>query len=340
MTKKKIRERLIHWLQSGKKLYLSFKSNRDLLVFLLFLMLSTILWFLNALRKEYTTEISYPIVYSDFPDDFILLGKPQDEVQLRIRSLGYNVLPYYFGKILTAEELNVSGFKRVNKEGKHGAYILTRELIKDFSNKMANGVELVEIYPDTLFVNFEKKQRKKVPVRFSSELNFKDQHYQAGEVRLKPDSVEVSGPASYIDTIQFVFTEHKKYNELSDSLTRNLVLKPSDKISYNPGRVVVEIPVQPFAEKNIKIPVVVKNVPDSLKLKCFPSEISVSFTAAISRYNLISSSDFLAEVNYNSADIEGGLPDRIKVKMIEFPEDIKNLNYSPLFVECLFEKKR
>ncbi len=322
-----------------KELLLSLKSNRDLLVFVVFLLLSTGLWFLNALRKDFVTTIEYPVRYNDFPDDFILLGDPQTQVQLKIRSLGYNLLPYHFGKIISPENLKVSGFKRIHKGNAEGAYVLTRDLKNVFTKNLTNGIDLLEIYPDTLFVLFEKKERKKVPVRFSSDLKFKPQYYQSGEILIKPDSVEVSGPSTLIDTINYVYTEKKVFEELSDSLIRNISLVSYDKLICNPGRVVVNIPVEPFTQKEITIPLNSINVPDSLRLKCFPSEINVSFNVAVSRFNSVSASDFKAEVDFNS-NISSALPDRLKVKLISMPEGIKNIDYSPLFVECLFEKAK
>ncbi len=320
-----------------KQFVISLKSNRDLLVFLLFLFLSTGLWVLNALRKEYTTTIEYPVNYTDFPDDFILLGKPQETVELKIHSLGYNILPYYMGRILSAKDLYVSSFRRISNGDELGAYVLTRSLIKDISNHMSNGVELLSISPDTLFVKFEKKEYKKVPVVFQSELKFRSSYYQSGDITIRPDSVEISGPASYIDTTEFVYTKRTKYDDLMDSLTRNLGLEMPTDMSVNPSRVVVNIPVEPFTEKSVLIPLTLLNVPDTLQLKTFPSEVNVTFSVAVSKFNEVKSTDFEVFVDYNSYS-GNNLPDRLKVKMNTNLDNIKNINYSPLFVECLFEK--
>ncbi len=328
---------LNNYFSKTKELLLSLKNNRDLLVFLVFLLLSTGLWFLNALRKDFVTTIEYPVKYSDFPEDFILLGEPQTQVQLKIRSLGYNILPYHFGKVISPEDLRVSAFKRMRKGNAEGAYILTRELKNMFTRNLTNGIDLLEIYPDTLFVLFEKKERKKVPVRFQSQLKFKPQYYQSGNIKIKPDSVEISGPSTLIDTLDYVSTENKVFEELSDSLVRNVSLVTNKKIQVSPGRVVVSIPVEPYTEKVLNIPLKMVNVPDSLRLKCFPSEIKVSFTVAVSKFNDVSSADFNALVDFNT-NTSNTLPDRLKVKITDMPQGVKNVDYSPLFVECLFEK--
>lgn len=334
---KELKSKLMQWSETVKNTLRNIKHNRDLLVFFMFLVLSTGLWFLNALRKEYTTTINYPVKYIEFPGDFILLGKPQNKLQLKIKSLGYTVLPYHMGRILDPELLNVSSFKRMRNGSQYGAYVATRDLVKTFSDKLANGVELLEIYPDTLFVYFEKKEKKLVPVHFKSSLSFEQQFYQSGSIVLKPDSVTVSGPASIINSLQYVTTENKLYEDLKDSLIRNVSVDPIENVEIQPGRVVVNIPVEPFTQKKISVPIHHIHIPDSLVLKSFPGSINISFTVAVSQFNNISAGDFVALVDFNSRTTNA-LPDRLKVKLQSIPEGVKDVSYTPLFVDCLFEK--
>jgi len=334
---KELKGKIIQWSVVVKNTFNKIRRNRDLLVFFMFLVLSTGLWILNALRKEYTTTISYPVKYTEFPDDFILLGKPQNKLHLKIKSLGYTVLPYHMGRILDPELLNVSHFKRIKNGSTYGAYVATKDLIKAFSDRLANGVELLEIYPDTLFINFEKKERKLVPVRFKSALSFKQQFYQSGRISLKPDSVTVSGPASIVDSLEYVTTEKKLFEDLKDSLIRNVSIQSVKNVVIQPGRVIVSIPVEPFTQKKINVPIHHIHIPDSLLLKSFPGHINISFTVAVSQFNSISASDFDAFVDFNSK-LSGALPDRLKVKLQTIPNEIKDVSYTPLFVDCLFEK--
>ena len=322
-----------------KSAFKSLRQNRDLLVFVIFLVLSTALWFLNALRKEYTTTISYPVKYVDYPKNFILLGKPQDKLKLKIRSFGYAALQYHLGKILDPQPLNVSSFKRTRRGDTYGAYVATKNISKSFSDKLSNGVELLEIYPDTLFVYLEKKERKMVEVRFDSELTFEQQFYQSGDIAIKPDSVEIAGPSSLVDSIKFVTTEFNNSDALRDSLVRNVGIRTIDNIEINPNRVVVNIPVEPFTQKKLRIPIGHLNLPDSVRLKTFPGDINIAFTVAASRFNKITAQDFSAFVDFNQ-NKSPGLPDRLKVKLVKQPEGIKSVTYSPLFVDCLFERER
>jgi hypothetical protein len=333
----RISSKIKEWLIAAKRGFNAIKTNRDLLVFLLFLLVATALWFLNALRKEYTTSIAYPVSYSDFPEDFILLGDPPKELQLKIKSVGFNILSYFIGQKPTAQQLNVSGFNRIQNGDKYGAFVLTRRLFKAISNNLNNGIELLEINPDTLFINFEKKERKKVPVSLHASLIYEPQFYQSGAIRIEPDSIEISGPSSLIDSTEYVNTEYSKFVGLNDSVIKSVVLQSIPNVNCNPKEVTVKIPIEAFTEKILHVPVKQLNVPDSLLLKSFPGEVYVSFMVAVSRFNSIVPDSIEAAIDFKSAP-SGLLPDRLKVKLLSQPDGIKSVNYSPLFVECLFEK--
>ena len=43
--------------------------KRNVVTYGICVIIATVLWFLNALNKEYTTEITYPIKYTELPKE-------------------------------------------------------------------------------------------------------------------------------------------------------------------------------------------------------------------------------------------------------------------------------
>jgi len=70
------------------------KFNRRFFVFVFFLIISTALWFLNALSKEYTTIIQYPIEYINLPPNKTFLERPTQKLILKVSGLGFALLQY------------------------------------------------------------------------------------------------------------------------------------------------------------------------------------------------------------------------------------------------------
>ncbi len=78
------------------------KMDRKLIIFLFFVVLSTIFWFLNQLEDEYVTDISLPVHYTNFPSDKILVNELPDHLDLRVRAFGYKLLEYKISKKILA----------------------------------------------------------------------------------------------------------------------------------------------------------------------------------------------------------------------------------------------
>ncbi len=314
-------------------------DNRDLLTFMVFLLISTGLWFINALRKDYITTVKYPIKYSNLPEGYIFKDKTSDWVDARIKGSGYSLVPYYFGKDHIPLFLSVSNFRLRDNDKEQVAYVLSSEFFKSVSSRLEKDVELLEIFPDTLIVKLDVRTSKMVPVNYVPRLSFKSGYDQSAKMTIEPEMVEISGPESLIDSI----TEVKAiYNEelvdLSDSVKASMQLQLPAKIKAIPSDVSVTIPIEAFTEKKLSIPITGVNIPDSILIKTFPANLNLSCRVPVSKFANVNSSMFDVVVDFKTG-VGSGLPEKLKVKIDRMPDDVKNVSYSPLFVECLFERK-
>ena len=334
----KISDQIKIWIDILVKSASKALHNKDSFIFLLFLLLSTGLWVLNALRKDYTTTIYYPVSYGSLPEGYMLMGKPVKYVQIRVKSSGYSILPYYIGNKKDPIPLQVSEFRNYVRGTSIGAAISSKELTHQIQKELTNEVELIDIAPDSLTVMFEKLVSKKVPVILKSDLSFQKGFFKSNNVRLRPDSVIVAGASTVIDTMMSVSTNLLSLSALNDTVNEVLDLISEDYCTLSNHKVEVQMPVEAFTQKDILVPIQSINVPDSLVLKSFPQSIKVSFRVAISRFNVISPSEFSLLVDFNSYNGDG-LPDKLKVKMENYPEMLQDISYAPFFIDCLFEKQ-
>ena len=70
-----------------------------------------------------------------------------------------------------------------------------------------NGFSILEIDPDTLFLNFSKKTKKSVRVKVPLNLNFRENYEQYGSFKILPGAIDVYGPSHILDTLSFVNTK-------------------------------------------------------------------------------------------------------------------------------------
>lgn len=313
------------------------RENKNLLIFLVFVLLSTCFWVLNALRKDnYTAEVVFPVKFINVGDDQIVNGSLKRDLVLKIKGGGFKILHSQL-KQPAALGIDISVLKRVSVDGVNGAYLNSRDYYKLIEGKLAVGLELLSVTPDTLFVPLIKKVSKTLPVKVDANFTFAQQCQLSGEISVSPDSVVVSGAGDIIDSLEYIYTKALTFEKLSDTIVRSVSLERVEHLEYKNKRVVVTFPVEPFTEANIMVPVKAINLPDSLELKMFPPEVNVSYHLGLSR-PLHKASDFDAIIDFSNINLKQP-PRRLKVKINGFPEKVQNMTYQPVFVEYLLEKR-
>jgi len=315
------------------------RQNRDLVIFLGFLVIATGFWFLNALRKEYNATLKYPVRFVNFPENRILAEDVKDHINLKVKAVGFVILRYQVSNTFLPITFDVSQMSSTTVNGREGAYALSSENETRVVGQLSQGMELIDIEPDTLFVPLATHKTIRVPVKAQTDLTFEKQHMQAGPVELKPDSVDVSGPKEIVDTMSYVLTRPLVYEDLNDSISVVASLIQPSRIDISANRVSANVPVEPFTELNLRIPVCVTGLPDSLRIKTFPPEVQLSFHVGMSKFEKVDESGFRAEVNANPV-LSEDRPERLKVKLTKVPEEVKSVSFSPIFVEYLLEKRR
>ena len=104
------------------------KNNRRVVVFLVCLIIATSLWFLNALGKEYTSEVSYPVKYINPPANQFLADNTPVKLDLKIYGQGFTLLRF---KLLSFSPiiLDIAEITK-NQKSNTGAYkVLSKNLI-------------------------------------------------------------------------------------------------------------------------------------------------------------------------------------------------------------------
>lgn len=311
--------------------------RKRLLIFGFFLMLSVIIWFLNALAKNYTTFIDYPVEYSNFPKDRVLIGELPDQLNLRVDAHGYALLRY---KLIARPEpivFNVSSFamSRIGNDTAR-SYILTRFVRDQVSRQLPSELQLLDIKPDSLQFQFARSASRTVEIKPNLKFSVDKQFTIKDRVNLSPDSARISGPDFMIDTISAVYTSFMDLGLLSKSYEGVAGITAIEFIDISVKEVKCLIELERFTEVNFYVPVDVLNLPDSLGMQTFPSRIKVTCNVGLSQYNRIDQNLFRATVDY--AGIEDGSK-RLPVKVMNIPVYVRSFDYNPQTVEFLLSSK-
>ncbi|MBU8891734.1 MAG: hypothetical protein KOO66_03095 [Bacteroidales bacterium] len=314
------------------------KADRRLIIFLFFVVLSTIFWFLNQLEEEYVTEISLPVRYTNIPSEKILVNELPDHFDIRVRAHGYKLLEYKISNKFLPFQINVNSIslRLHSKSGYSMFYSLTRFLDKKIENQLSSELEIVSISPDTLYFQFAERIFKKVPVISGLKAAPATQYMIRGDITFNPDSITISGADPIIDTINEVYTKQTELTELETNYSDDIKLEKINNVTLSEDKVDVTINVEKFTEGSQKVMLNIINVPDSLVIRTFPKEITVTYFVALSDYEKVLPQLFEAVVDYNET---ANQDNKLNISIHNSPDYIQSLRFNPKSVEYIIERK-
>ena len=302
-----------------------------------FVVLATIFWFLNALSKEYTTTVNYPVTYKDFPSKKILSNELPPRLKLTVRAKGFDLLRY---KLSFFQSLNfpVNEYtnNKMEKVGDNNFLFPTNRMTSQVATQLSSAISVTHISPDTINFQFSSLIEKKIPVLLNTKLKFEPQFRLAGDVVLKPDSVWVVGAQAIMDSITLVETELLEFKKLNETKTKKIGLVKVEGLSFVQKKIEVELPVEQFTEAQKHVSLKVVNLPDSVFLRLFPHEIKLSYLVGLKDYETISVEQFELEVDYSTMDAASN---KLKVYLKNSPLNVSNISFYPGEVGYLIEKK-
>jgi len=323
-----------------QKIFNKASSSRKLYVFLFCLVLSILFWLLNALSKDFTTEVEFNVSYINQPIDKIVLNELPSQLKIKIRGLGFDLMAYKLRLKKSTVDVDLAqlrGFK--NKLRSH--ILPSNSFLSYISNQLGEQIMIKEVYPDSIHFLFDERKQKKVKIIPQTQLNFKKQYQLYGRILVKPAITIVSGPGSIIDTLTGVYTEEVILKDLSRTVTESVSFREdywNKKLSFNPNKVILHIPIEKFTETSVLVSLKSINVPDSIEIKAIPNEIEVKFLIPLSKMASLPSANFNAAINYHQ--INDNFNHKLKVELTEYPEYIQSLILNPGKVEYILKKKK
>ena len=313
------------------------KNDRKLVTYFVCICIATIFWFLNALNKQYTVDLTFPVKYTNLPKNKVLANKPPDYFTLTANSFGFTILRHKLSMAFTPLVFNVNEFTsgKMEQSEKSKYAIPTSQFINRLSSQVSSELKITDIQPDTLNFIFDRIVKQKIKVRPNISVGFSKQHFLSQKISTVPDSVLVSGPKSVLDTLKFINTTYQKYKDLDQTVQRNVPLADQENLTYDPKRIVLKIPVEEYTEKYLQVPISIDDLPDSVHVNLFPEKARVSFMIPLSRFKEIKPYNFKISVSYK--DIQNK-KDLLDLEIKTQPQNLRAVSFSPGQVEYLIEK--
>lgn len=271
-------------------------KKRKVKVFILFLMASGLIWFLNTLSETYIGNTVFELNYVNSNSDLLLTEAFTDKVNVKLQGVGFQFLGFNFKKKAVTIDLAKVG----KVDGKY--YLLPNEYRDQIEKQLSSSMLLLEVESDTLFFDFLEMASKEVPVESNININLAHNYLMEGTLEIDPTVVTVIGPKEEIDTITGVRTVKLDLPEKSTDFIQKVKLFKSSELthtSYSTDMVNIKGKVSKFSEKIVDVPIEVVNLPAGRRVRTFPDEVSILCKAKIEALKNIDRQDFRVIADYS-----------------------------------------
>ncbi len=306
------------------------QRGRDILVFLVFLVIATILWSILSLNEEDQYDVRMPVKLTHVPDTVTVISTPPSTVSVSLRAKGTQILKQSFGR--TPElEIDFRVFRSQN------TILLRNADIKALARQAFGGASILVASPDSLNLAFTTRKGVALPIVIDYKATAGPQSTITSRPTLSVDTVLVYSTSRIPYSINAISTEPIRVTDLNQNTTIKARLIAPGRSRVIPDSVDVTFHVEPLISKTRKVVIEPVNVPAGVKLITFPAQTEVLYMVPMSLYN---NSDphfrVLADYNTISPSSKSHL---IKLKLRDVPSELQNVHLAADSAEYIIERR-
>lgn len=308
-------------------------SKRKVKLFLLFLICSSLAWFVSKLSETYTSTTTFDLVFDHVPDSLLLTKASRDQIDAKIDATGFQFLWFNFKPKKVYIDLSVAAQSR-------GRYYVPQKIYTKQIDRQIGSMTLKDIDRDTLFFSFHQIYEKRVPIISTVEVQLGQNFLIDGVLRIKPDSITIKGPNKEIDTIKSVKTLGMVLPDVTEDFSQNVGIQKWNSLKYttfSEKTVKLSAVVFRFSEQVINVPVKVINLPDNASITTFPTSVEVVCKASISALKELSPERFDLVADFAAAKVQGN--NTLQLELLQQPKNLYSAEPKIIEVEYILKRE-
>jgi YbbR domain-containing protein len=293
--------------------------ENNLLLKFVVILLAILLWYQLVLMKEQTVVLDIPLELENLATDLIYDESNNSEIEMKIKANGMDLL---FLKLSDAYlQIDASNLKY----GKN--FIKLSESMFQYPERLA--LEILNIENSQrhiISIDRIVKAFKPIKVEFDSA---EDRAFFVNNKLLSEDKrVEISGPQSLVDTLQFITTEPATSKAVTDGKIALRFVNPNENITIEKDLIYLEISRSETAIRTITlIPI---NYSESDNITIIPQKVSVMISGPKEIINDLNQRSITAKLDYNRL-----LNSKHAKVDFELPPGVNLLEYTPNRIQVI-----
>ncbi len=309
-------------------------KEREAKLFLVFLCISTSIWFISKLSNTFEGGTEFNLEFTNLPDNYMLIEASHTKLGIKLDALGFQFL----GMSLFKKDINIDISNAIKKDTKY--FLPKTKYWKQIEKQLPGSMKLLEVMNDTIFFDFQEVTSKKVPVKPNIQINLEQNYLLDGVLNIKPDSILIKGPKNKIDTLSYVRTSEIFLTNLTSNFSKKSALIKSENLkhaTFSSQSVIISGRVSKFSEKKVIVPITILNLPKNIVIKTFPKEVAVICMGTLDSLKEIDISAFKVIADYNQ--VKEGAAKRMVLKLSKRPTNLFRAYLENTEVEYIVERK-
>lgn len=305
--------------------------NKQFLIFLFFLALSSVFWIFQTLNETYEEDFQVPLELRNVPSNVVITTDLPENLHILLRDKGSQLLAYRYTRQFKPVVVDYNTYS--NPSGH--VSILGNELQRQIAAQLLPGTQMLGLKPDTIDFYYNFGQFKRVPIRIMGEVRA-GRLYSLAKTVYNDDSVTVYASREQLDTITAAYLQPFNLRNLTDTTHVKSKFIKVKGAKFVPSQIGVTFCIDRLVEKTIQVPVQQVNFPASKQLRTFPATVKVTFQVGMGLYRKITSENFVLVVNYE--DLLKNKSNRCHLSLKTIPEGVSHVRISPQDVEYVIEE--
>lgn len=306
--------------------------SKEILIFIFFLILSSIFWLILTLNETYEREIKVTIKIKGIPKNIVLTSNETDTLRVVVRDKGWLLMRYLYEK---NRNINIV-FKNYDHGNGYGI-VPASDVKRMINQQLEMSTSISSVKPDRWEFFYNNGERKRVPVRWTGRV-IPEQLYFISHVQYWPDSVDIYSSREKLDSINVVYTEMLNYVGFRDTLIVTCKTSHPKDVKVVPDQVRIGFYTDVLTEESIDdIPIKAINMPAGKVLRTFPPKVKVRFVTGVSQFRTLRPEDFTVIADYE--EISQKPSDKCNIYLKVIPHGISRAVLDTKEVDYLIEEE-
>lgn len=256
------------------------KKNWKAVVLCLFA--ATVFWFFNALNKNYSANINFPVSFDYDRENYVPVKSLPTAIRMNVSGLGWDLFRKSSGLKVPPLVIPLERPGEIRK-------IVGSTLPALFSAQL-DGLQINFVLTDTVYIDIDEKVRKKFSLTVDSVWHYLHSDFGViNEITLIPDTLWIEGPRKIVSALPDVINVALPQNNIDRDFIGEveIILLNDALLKRNPPVVEVAFDVEKLMEISDRVQLKVINAHPSVHPSVDVQEVNCTFRLPVSLVNAL-----------------------------------------------------